>query len=127
MFLVTLISAIGIALNISFIIVICKNKRTKKFQSPKPFRQLLIAILISDIWYLLNKLDIRHFYSTLTINFTAYNGICQLNAYLNVLFSILLEFHMLFGSFTLFRITFKENDSKKQENVLERKPKLTFL
>ncbi len=113
MFLVTTIIIIGLVLNVSFIIVIYKNKTTKEFQSTKPFRHLIIAILISDIWLLINKFDIS---SAFKINFYSYNGICQVSSYLNALFTVLLECHMLFGAYVLFRITFKKNSPEKLEN-----------
>ncbi len=37
---------VGLLSNSIFILVIYKNRTTKKFVSPKPFRHLLIAILI---------------------------------------------------------------------------------
>lgn len=99
----------GLILNSIFILIIYKKKTTKRFISPKPFRYLLIAILISHIWYLINELNIWFFFLTNQPSLTVINGICQLNSYFNALFSILLEFHMIFGSFILFRITFNKN------------------
>lgn len=107
----------GLILNSIFILIIYKKKTTKRFISPKPFRYLLIAILISHIWYLINELNIWFFFLTNQPSLTVINGICQLNSYFNALFSILLEFHMIFGSFILFRITFRKFDNDGANDV----------
>ena len=111
----------GLVLNSVFILIIYKKRLTKKFQSPKPFRHILIAILLCDMAYLLNESDVWN-----KPIFTSYNGICQLNTYLNALFAVLHEFHMLYASYILFRITFKKANTsmpiKTHESLTENEP-----
>jgi hypothetical protein len=112
-----LILSTGLILNSIFILIIYKKKKTKRFLSPKPFRYLLISILISHIWYLINELNIWFFFLTNHPSLTVINGICQLNSYFNALFSILLEFHMIFGSFILFQVTFRNFESDGANDI----------
>ncbi len=63
------------------------------------------------------ELNIWYFYLTNQPSLTSYNGICQFNSYFNALFSVLLEFHMLCGSYIVFRITFRKADSQDRSEV----------
>ena len=107
----------GLALNIIFIVVIQKKRSTKNFKTSKPFRHILIAILISDTWYILNELNIWYFLLTNKPLLTSYNGICQLNSYFNALFTILQEFYMLCANYMLLKIIFPKKDRPKSAEV----------
>jgi hypothetical protein len=65
----------------------------------------------------INELNIWYFYLTNQPSLTSYNGICQFNSYFNALFSVLLEFHMLCGSYIVFRITFRKTDSQDTSEI----------
>ena len=114
-FLELFILVAGISLNAIFIVCIHKQKCTANFKSHKPFRHLLIAMLVSDMWYLFNELNIWYFLLVNKPSLTSYNGVCQLSSYFNALFTILHEFYMLCGNYLLFKLIFPRKKSHDKE------------
>lgn len=107
----------GLVFNLLFLLLIIKNKTTKSFKSYKPFRHLLAAMVISDLWFLVDKIY-EWYVSFVKFNFDplSFNGACQFYSYLDNFFSILLEFYMLTANYILFCIIFK---SKKTADLNE--------
>ncbi|RNA10471.1 hypothetical protein BpHYR1_028173 [Brachionus plicatilis] len=103
---VTLFS--GIFLNICLYIIIYRKKKTNFLQSTKPMRYLLMAILLSDTWFLID-------------NLTSVNFMCQFISYLNYFLPIILEFSMMTADYILISLVMKSNDQKVKNVQLIKK------
>jgi hypothetical protein len=94
----------GIFFNLCFIYIILRRKRTSKLKSNKPFRFIFITILICDIWYLIEHINIWYHSLVNKSDLTSINGICQFHSYFSNFFTFLNEIQMLIGGFLLIRI-----------------------
>ncbi|CAF0977327.1 unnamed protein product, partial [Brachionus calyciflorus] len=107
---------IGVNLNIFLYIIIYRKKRTKNLQSTKPLRYLLMTILLSDTWFLIDKFNIWYFSIMKKNNLTSVNFLCQFISYLNYFVPIILEFSMLAADYILVSLVFKSTQSKDVYN-----------
>jgi hypothetical protein len=101
----------GLVANILLIIIIFKNKHTKSLSSSKPMRYLLVGMLVSDVWFLLDQTNVWFFSIVDKPDLSSYNGTCQIYTYLEHFFAISLEFYMLFADYILLVILFKSKKS----------------
>ena len=104
----------GIFFNLVLIALIYRRKRTKLLRSTKPLRYLLIAMLVSDTWYLIYHANVWYFFVHNKPDLSSFDVLCQVNTYLNYFFSVLLEFNMLSADWILLRIVFKSTAATKR-------------
>jgi hypothetical protein len=97
----------GLISNIVLILIIHKKKYTKSLSSSKPLGYLLIGMLVSDVWFLIQQINVWYFTLMNRSDLTSYNGFCQLYTYFEYFFSFSLEFYMLFANYILLSIIFK--------------------
>jgi hypothetical protein len=110
----------GIFFNIVLILIIYCKKRTKLLRSTKPLRYLLIAMLVSDTWYLLYQVNVWYFFFKNKPDLSSFNVLCQLNTYLNYFFSILLETNMLSADWILLIIVFKSSNRNHEISIYDK-------
>lgn len=105
----------GIILNLIFIFIILKRRKTSKLKSNKPFRFILITILICDLWYLIDHINIWYHSLANRSDLTSFNGICQFHSYFSSFFTFLNEIQMLIGGILLIR--FVSNTTKTSSDI----------
>jgi preprotein translocase subunit SecG len=98
----------GLVTNILLILIVYKNKHTKSLSSSKPLRYLLIGMLVSDVWFLIEEINVWFFSLLSQPDLSSYNGTCQIYTYLEHFFAISLEAYMLFADYILLSILFKK-------------------
>lgn len=109
---VTLFS--GIFFNVCLYIIIYRQQKTKFLESTKPLRYFLMVILLSDTWYLIDKVNLWAFSFS---NLSTINFMCQFISYLNYFFPILLEFSMLTADYILISLVMKSRKFSKSPNI----------
>lgn len=104
----------GLVSNLILMIVIVRNRRTDGLISDKPMRYLLIAILLSDIWFLMDTINVWYFSMQNKPDLSSYSGACQIYTYMEYLFSTSIEFYMISADFILLNLVRK---SKKRAST----------
>jgi hypothetical protein len=105
----------GIFLNIIFIRILIKSSKTYKLKSRKPLRFIFITILICDLWYLVDHVNIWYFSLIKKPDLTSISGVCQFHSYFSWFFAFLNELQMLTGSVLL--IQFVSETTKSAHDV----------
>lgn len=112
---VTLFS--GIFFNVCLYIIIYKQKKTKLLESTKPLRYFLMVILLSDTWYLIDKVNLWSFSFSKKNSLNTINFVCQFISYFNYFIPILLEFSMLTADSILISLVMKSRKFSKSANI----------
>jgi hypothetical protein len=118
----------GLTFNITIFIILIHKKKEIKSRSRLlneenfdyiPFRYLMIAILVCDIYYLLNKLNIWFFFILNKDNLTSFDFLCQIIVYLDYISAILTKFYILIGNYIAY-FTLSRHNPFMNENFREK-------